>query len=73
MEYYAINETRSHMSFRERLRWEYKIFEEERKKQKEAERSEYFDLEKELQRKFSELFGDGNDQKLYRNEFNQAS
>ena len=28
---YAISETRSPMSFRELIRWEYKIFEEERK------------------------------------------
>lgn len=55
---YAISETHNPMSFRELLRWEYKIFEEERKKRKEAERSEYSDLEKELQRKFFELFGD---------------
>ena len=58
---YAISETHSPMSFRELLRWEYKIFEEQRKKQKEAERNEYSDLEKELQRKFNELFGDNND------------
>jgi len=47
------------MSFRELLRWEYKIFEEERKKRKEAERNEYSDLEKE--RRFDELFGDDDD------------
>ena len=58
---YAISETRSPMSFRELLRWEYKIFEEERKKRKEVERSDYSDLEKELQRKFDELFGDDDD------------
>lgn len=58
---YVICETRSPMSFRELLRWEYKTFEEQRKKQKEAERSEYSDLEKELQRKFDELFGDDDD------------
>ena len=58
---YAIRETRSPMSFRELLRWEYNIFEEERKKRKEAERNEYSDLEKELQRKFDELFGDDDD------------
>lgn len=31
---YAISETRRPMSFRELLRWEYKIFEDQRKKQK---------------------------------------
>lgn len=40
---------------------DYKNFEEQRKKQKEAERSEYSDIEKELQRKFDELFGDDNE------------
>ena len=59
MKDYAISETRSPMSFRELLRWEYKIFEEERKKRKEAERNEYSDLEKE--RRFDELFGDDDD------------
>ena len=59
MKDHAISETRSPMSFRELLRWEYKIFEEERKKRKEAERSEYSDLEKE--RRFDELFGDDDD------------
>ena len=58
---YAISETGRPMCFRELLRWEYKIFEDQRKKQKEAERSEYSDLEKELQRKFDELFGDDDD------------
>jgi len=59
MKDHAISETRSPMSFRELLRWEYKIFEEERKKRKEAERNEYSDLEKE--RRFDELFGDDDD------------
>lgn len=57
----VVSETRGPMSFRELLRWEYKIFEEQRKKQKETERSEYSNLEKELQRKFDELFGDDDD------------
>lgn len=57
---YSTIDARSPMSFRELLRWEYKIFE-EGKKRKEAEHSEYSDLEKELQRKFDELFGDDDD------------
>lgn len=55
---YAIGETSSSASFRKLLRNSYKNFEEQRKKQKEAERSESSDIEKELQRKFDELFGD---------------
>lgn len=55
---YAIGETSNSVSFRKLLRNSYKNFEEQRKKQKEDERSEYSDIEKELQRKFSELFGD---------------
>lgn len=55
---YSISETCRSMSFREILRWKYQTFEEERKKRQETERSEYSDLEKELQRKYDELFGD---------------
>lgn len=55
---YAIGETSNSASFRKLLRNSYKNFEEQRKKQKEDERSEYSDIEKKLQRKFSELFGD---------------
>ena len=55
---YAIGETSNSASFRKLLLNSYKNFEEQRKKQKEDERSEYSDIEKELQRKFSELFGD---------------
>lgn len=58
---YAVGETSSSASFRKLLRNSYKNFEEQRKKQKEAERSEYSDIEKELQRKFDELFGDDNE------------
>lgn len=58
---YAIGETSSSASFRKLLRNSYKNFDEQRKKQKEAEHSEYSDIEKELQRKFDELFGDDNE------------
>lgn len=58
---YAVGETSSPASFRKLLHNDYKNFEEQRKKQKEAERSEYSDIEKKLQRKFDELFGDDNE------------
>lgn len=55
---YNIEETSSPASFRKLLRNSYKAFEEQRKNQKEDERRKISDIEKELQKKFDELFGD---------------
>ncbi len=46
------------MSFREDLRSSFRVFEEQHTKQKELERSEYSEIDRILQKKFEELFGD---------------
>ena len=55
------NEKMCPTTFRDFLRNDYRIFEEQQRKKKEAERADYSDLEDELQRKFQELFGDDDD------------
>lgn len=63
MDDYIKNKNADHMGYREMLRSSYRKFEEDRKRKKEAERRDYPDLETdmELQRIFTELFGDDND------------